>query len=222
MALTLYKYLQHQYAKRFVVNGEVLFRSLSFFLACEHDERGDDLEGTRTYEPATGLEITKQTGEKLGWQGSFRSSVKEPDKLFIFSTSTLLSADLALKFQDDACVEIADVGKFVDRLRTALRRKPRAKVETLIHGPVTYYRTENPPEEVWALPERIVMHKPERFADQCEYRFAFSTRADAFEFENVNVTLVRGQPARHLPGSYPEDMLLKLGLMSDCCRIHRF
>jgi len=221
MELTLYKYLPHQFAEPFVANGEVLCRSLSYFLACEHDERGDYLEGTRSYEPATGLEITKQTGEKFKMQRSFRSSVKEPDKLFICSTSIMLTADLAQKFQSDACVEIADVGKFVARLRTALRRKPRVKLKTLIHDKVTYYRTENPPEEVWALPERIVMHKSEKFSYQCEYRFAFSTKADAFEFENVDLNLVQGQPARVLPGSHPH-MLLRLGPMSDCCRIRRF
>jgi hypothetical protein len=221
MAPTLYKYLPYPYAELFVASGEVKFRSLSYFLACEHDERGDDLEGTRIYEPATGLEITKQTGEKVRMQGSFRSSVKEPGKLFIYSTSTLLSADLALKFQADACVEIADIGTFVARLKTALRRKPSAKLRTLIHGKVTYYRTENPPEEGWALPDLIVMHKPQRFADQCEYRFAFSTKADAFKFENVNLTLVQSQPARLPIATYPA-MLLKLGRMSDCCRIHRF
>jgi hypothetical protein len=217
----LYKYLPYPYAERFVASGEVMFRSLSYFLACEHDERGDDLEGTHVYEPAMGLEITKQTGEKVRMQGSFRSGVREPDKLFIFSTSTLLSADLAQKFKADACVEIADIDRFVTRLRTALRRKPRAKLRTLIHGNVKYYRTENPPEEVWALPERIVMHKPQRFAGQCEYRFAFSTKADAFNFENVNTTLVRGQPARLPIANYPF-MLLKLGRMSDCCRVRHF
>ena len=221
MALTLYKYLPYQHAEPFVASGEVMFRSLSFFLACEDRERGDDLEGTRSYEPVTGLEITKQTGEKLKMQGAFRSSVKEPSELFIFSTSTLMSADLALKFEADACVEIADNSTFVARLRTALRRRPRAKLSTLIHGHVTYYQPESPPEEVWALPERIVMHKPQRFAYQCEYRFAFSTKNDAFEFENVNLTLVRGQLAGLRLGSYPET-LLKFGPMSDCCRIHRF
>lgn len=221
MAPTLYKYLPYPYAELFVASGEVKFRSLSYFLACEHDERGDDLEGTRIYEPATGLEITKQTGEKVRMQGSFRSSVKEPDKLFIYSTSTLLSADLALKFQADTCVEIADIGTFVARLKTAIRRKPRAKLKTLIHGKVTYYRTENPPEEAWALPDLIVMHKPQRFADQCEYRFAFSTKADAYEFENVNLTLVKGRRARISIATYPA-MLLKLGPMSDCCRMHCF
>jgi len=221
MALTLYKYVPNLYAERFVSNGEVLFRSLPYFLACEHDERGDDLEGTHAYEPETGLEITKQTGEKLRMQGSFRSSVKEPDKLFIYSTSTLLSADLARNFQADACVEITDFDTFLARLRSALRRKHRPKLKTLIYGKVTYYCPETPPKEVWALPDRIVMHKPQRFADQCEYRFAISNRADTFDFENVNVALVQGQQSRLKLDSYPT-MLLKLGPMSDCCRIRRF
>ncbi len=221
MALTIYKYLPYEYAEPLVANGEVMFRSLSYFLACEHDERGDDLEGTHNYEPATGLEITKQTGEKIRMQGSFRSSVKEPDKLFIYSTSTLLSEGLALKFQADACVEITDIGKFVVRLKAALRRKPHAKLRTLIYGEVKYYGIENPPEEVWALPDLIVMHKPKRFADQCEYRFVFSTKADAFKFENINLTLVQGPAARLPIATYPA-MLLKLGPMNDCCRILRF
>ena len=221
MPLTLYKYVPIPYAECFVSKGEVLFRSLSYFLACEHDERGDNAEGIHIYEPEAGLEITKQTGERLRIEGSFRSGVKEPDKLFIYSTSTLLSADLARKFQADACVEIANIGTFVARLRTALRRKHRAKLETLIHEKVTYYRTKNPPKEVWALPDRIVMHKAHRFASQCEYRFAFSTKADAYDVENVNVALVRGQQARLKLDSYPT-MLLKLGPMSDCCRMHRF
>lgn len=221
MVQSLYKYLPYQYAERFVSKGEVLFRSLSYFLACEHDERGDNMEGIRVYEPQTGLEITKQTGEKLRMKGAFRSSVKEPDKIFIFSTSTLLSIDLAQKFQADACIEIAGIGTFMARLRTALRRMHRAKLKTLIHGKVTYYRTENPPEEVWALPDRIVLHKPQRFARQQEYRIAFSTRADAFDFENVNVALVQGRPATRSLDSYPS-LLIKLGPMSDCCRTHRF
>ncbi|TAM81960.1 MAG: hypothetical protein EPN47_11205 [Acidobacteria bacterium] len=221
MALTLYKYVPSPYAGRFVSKGEVLFRALSYFLACEHDERGDNAEGIRIYEPEDGLEITKQTGERLRIQGSFRSSVKEPNKIFVFSTSLLLSGDLAQKFQADACVEIADVGTFVARLRTALRRRHRAKLKTLICGEVTYYRNENPPKEVWALPDRIVMHKAQRFASQREYRFVFSTKTDAYDFENVTLALVRGQQPRLKVGSYPA-MLLKLGPMTDCCRIHRF
>lgn len=221
MGLTIYKYVPNIYAERFLAEGEVLFRSLSYFLACEHDERGDDTEGVRVYEPERGLEITKQTGERVILPGSFRSGVREPDNLFIFSTSTFLSGALASKFQADACVEIADIFKFLARLRTALRRGHRAKLKTLRHGKITYYSTNNPPEAVWALPDQIIMHKPQMFSDQCEYRFAFSTTADALDFENVSVKLVQGHPPARRAESYPK-MLLKLGPMSDCCRIHHF
>ena len=47
MPLTLYKYLPAKYAELFISKGEVLFRSLLFFQAWEHEERGDELEGTQ-------------------------------------------------------------------------------------------------------------------------------------------------------------------------------
>jgi len=218
----LYKYLPHKYAEAFVDEGKILFRSILYFLACE-DERRDELEGTHQYEPAGGLEINNLT---QGWSqqlpgGSLRSSVKNPDKLFIFCTSQRLSADLASKFGSDACVEIMDVDRFVARLRTWLRRRPRVKLKTLRHDAVTYYRTAEPPREVWALPDLIVMNKPYAFEDEEEYRFAFSLKADAFKFENVDMKITTG-PAPKVPkGTYPE-MLVKLGSMTDCCRIHRF
>lgn len=221
MSFSLFKYTTQQYASRLLSNGEVLFRSLSFFLACEQDQRGDKLEGIREYKPLAGLEITKQTGERFNLPGSFRPSVKYPERIFVFSTSMLLSADLALAFQCDACVEIMDRSKFITRLRTALRREPRVKLRTLIHGNVTYYDPPNPPEEVWALPDRIVMHKSVSFENQKEYRFAFSTKADAWAFENVSLTIHRGKETKCQNAEYPK-ILLKLGPMSDYARLHTF
>ncbi len=223
MSPKLYKYLPYQLAHAFLSNGEAWFRSLSYFIACEQMHRGDDLEGTRVYAPSVGLEIRKNSGERLnglGW--SFRSSMKALDEIFVYCTSTVLSADLAREFESDACVEIADIEKFVARLRTAARRRPRVKLETLRQGHVTCYCTDQPPEEVWALPDLIVMHKPQRFAYQCEYRFVISKRADAYDFENVNLTLVRGEVGK-LPIVKHEaaPLKLKLGDMSDCCRVHR-
>ena len=103
---------------------------------------------------------------------SFRSSVKDPDKLFVFCTSQAFERDLAVKFGCDACVEISDTEKFALRLRGALRPNPRVKLNTLRHDPVKYYLTDNPPEAVWALPDEIIMQKREAFADEAEYRFA--------------------------------------------------
>lgn len=77
MALTLYKYLPDQYAVGMVERGEVLFRSLLYFLACE-DARRDELEGTHQFAPVEGLEIhneTRGSGSRL-LDGSLLSSVK--------------------------------------------------------------------------------------------------------------------------------------------------
>ena len=74
---------------------------------------------------------------------------------------------------------------------------------------------------MWALPDRIVMNKPHVFEDEEEYRFAFSLRADAFRFENVDVKVTKGPTPKIPEGEYPR-MLVRLGSMTDCCRIHRF
>ena len=52
--VTIYKYLPERYAGLFVEHGEILFRSLLYFLACE-DARRDELEAMRQYEPVEGL-----------------------------------------------------------------------------------------------------------------------------------------------------------------------
>jgi hypothetical protein len=220
--MTVYKYLPHRYADPFVTDGAVLFRSLLYFLACE-DARRDELEGTHQYAPTGGLQITNHTA---GWarqllRTAMRSRVKHPEQLFVFCTSRTLTKDLARKFEADACVEIGDVGKFTTRLRTALRRNPRVKLKTLLTGDVEYYRTAEPPEAVWALPHRIVMNKPHQFAEEHEFRVAFSLKADAFDFQNVDMSITTG-PAPTIPlGDYPQ-MLVKLGSLADCCRIHTF
>ena len=96
MSLTLYKYLPYKYAEGFVREGQILFRSLLYFLACE-DARRDQLEGTHQYEPVDGLEITNQSrgGRHRMLGASVRSSVTHPDKLFVFCVSQRLAADPA-------------------------------------------------------------------------------------------------------------------------------
>ena len=133
----------------------------------------------------------------------------------------MLKAELATKFACDTCIEIRDVEKFALRLRTALRPNPRVKLRTLRQGSVKYYETENPPEAVWALPDEIILHKRVTYAHEEEYRFAFSLKADAFDFENVNLQLTTGPTARIPMGTYPQ-MLVKLGSIQDFCRVHRF
>jgi hypothetical protein len=221
MSLMIYKYLQGPYAEAFVFKGEVLFSSLARFRVYEHKERGDRLEGDRRFAPLGGLPVTKWGATSFVMpEWSFQAKAKERD-IFILSTSLTLSLDLASEFQTDACIEIFDIEMFVARLRTGLRRNPRAKVRTLIHDQVVYYATEQPPEEVWALPARIVMHKHRDFAHQHEYRFAFGTKANVFDFQNADYALVRDVTgvATALNERECPRMKLRLGPMEDCCRL---
>ena len=95
------------------------------------------------------------------------------------------------------------------------------KLNTVTRGSVKYYLTDNPPEAVWALPDEIIMHKRVVFSDEGEYRFAYSLKVDAFKFENVNLQVTTWPTPKIPKGAYPE-MLVKVGPMIDCCRIHRF
>jgi len=219
---TIYKYLPRQYAERLLSEGEVLFRSLAYFLACE-DKRRDEFEGTHVYAPSGGLEITNRT---QGWTrriplSEFRASAKNLDVLFVFCTSLELRPDLALKFGADACVEVMDLGRFVDRLKTAIRRDPRVKLKTLMHGEVEYYETGEPPGTVWPQPDRIVFNKPRSFTEEREFRFAFSLKPDAFDFENVEIKIAIGPTSKIEEGPLLQKKL-KLGSMIDCCRPHYF
>lgn len=223
MATTLYKYLPQRYAEAFVKRGEVLFRSILYFLACE-DARRDELEGTHQYAPVGGLDITTHsrglTGPLPG--SSMRSTVKHPEQVFIFCASRALKPELALKFSADACVEITDADKFRARLRAVLHRNPRVKMRTFRGGPVSYYDSVDPPGATWALPDEIIMHKRRKlFGDEEEYRFAFSLKARVFDFENANYTITTGPTPAVPKGTYPE-MLLRLGSMVDCSRVRPF
>jgi hypothetical protein len=213
---TLYKYLDSRHANELVLTGTVLLQTLAYFANCE-DERGDPLEGTHLYEPEGGLQVETRAGAQLRVPGGMPSRVREPDKLFVYCTSLVRDPGLAVKWRYDACVEIFDTERFLARLRAAVRRKSQAKAKTFIHGEVQYYSTELPPGTAWALPARIVMSKPRRFADECEYRFAFSLKADALQLHNVEIKIGHeGLPDREAPTS--GTMFLKLGAMSDCCK----
>jgi hypothetical protein len=91
MTASVFKYLPSKCVQPFVRGGEVLFRSLLYFRACE-DARADELDGTHQYQPIGGLPILKGgKPHSIMRGGSLRSSVKRPDELFVFCTSQRLA-----------------------------------------------------------------------------------------------------------------------------------
>jgi|SRR5688572_11989330 len=225
---TLYKYLEAQYAESMLQEGALMFSSLSWFQSIEDPVRGDGLEGTSKYFPAKGLDITKYAGAG----GPPVSQVNLPlhslvskagrcDSIFIYSASLTRGLNqFDQPGKANVCVEIYNTVRFRQRLRIALnRRQPRGK--TFIHDKVQYYSLEEPSETAHALPDRLTMCKHERFRDQAEYRFAFGTRSDVFDFDRVNYQLIReghSQPRQILEDSVHR-LLLKIGSLVDCCRV---
>lgn len=182
---------------------------------------GMNLKAPNSIAPNDGLEITlTNTQEKVLLPHAFEAAVNEDD-IFVFCSSTVLSSELAHKFKASACIEIHRPAKFIAEIRGALKRRASVRSKMLVHGPVNYYEKEDSSPIDWALPERIAMSKLDTYARQCEYRVAFAVN-DAFRVENTHLRLVvPGE--RRMPRSFmhPEH-LLKLGSLSQVCRIHRF
>jgi hypothetical protein len=222
----MYKYLPSRYAETMVGRGEIMFSTLTWFQNYEDDQRGDRFEGTRKYFPVGGLEVTRTERDgKVHAPVSFKaptdslqSRARAHNHIFIYSTSL----KNGLVFDDaDACVEIYDAVTFTERLRTALKSHRSAKADTLIHDEVKYYDFEAPPDNVWALPHLLALHKHRSFAVQHEYRFAFGIRRNVFNFEHVDCFIVRdGEtfPIRRLEAARHRKVI-RIGSLADCCKI---
>ena len=152
-----------------MTQGLARFSTLSWFLDFEDDEdreRGDALEGRRKYLPIDGVVLSKRDGPnlKLPESRSFQAVARERDTIFIYSTSTELSANLAERFRrphhvEMACVEITDPNVFAARLGSALKERSPIQRLTLFYDLVSYYSYEDDPSPFWALPHRLVIHK---------------------------------------------------------------
>jgi hypothetical protein len=217
---SLYKYIPSKYLDAFVQRGELLFRSLSYFRNYEELQvRGDRFEGKRLFSPASGLEITKtETGEKFLLPWSFEATVQDRE-ILVFCLSKTLSPELAREFNADTCVEITQPELLLARIRSSLQLRRWVRRGRLLHGPVDYYSSEEPPQAEWAVPERMVMRKTIEYTRQAEYRLAFA-RGDALQVNNVNtqITSTPGAIQPTLEG-HPEHVL-RLGSVAKLCRVH--
>jgi hypothetical protein len=127
---------------------------------------------------------------------------------------------LKKEFNAAACAEILDPRAFIRRWLNAL---PEAAKQEGKHvaSRVSYYRPEDLPGNVWALPDLIITTKLKRFQYQDEYRLAYTT-TDALAFENCTVQIIH-RKAR--PAPKPEEhfrQTLELGDLRDICRIRTF
>jgi hypothetical protein len=213
---SLYKYYdEHRWAEAFL-DGDLLFRSLSYFRDYEDENvRGDPGEGASIFRPEGGLAInnrTRGTSFVMPHHG-FESKTKF-EEIFIFCASKSHSDERNKRFSAVAFVEVLDIKSLCKRVESAL--PPEAKFRA---KRVEYYRETENITPRWALPEMIATSKLSAYAWQDEYRLLFSLTG-ALEFENVDLRLVPEGAggdqvrARHL--EYP----VKAGNLRDICCLH--
>jgi hypothetical protein len=219
-----YKYFSNaDYAKQFL-DGNMFHQTAAYFRDYEDREAqqiiGDEYEGTRIFRPVTGLEIHNHTQGTNGNLQLGMECLTKAHEIFIFCVSLSLNNLLKREFKAVACVEICDPRQFIHRWLKALPDEAK-KDDKHVCRMVGYYRPEDLPGNVWALPDLITTTKLKRFAYQEEYRFAY-TITDAFAFQNCTYRLV-DRKARPLPR--PEEHhheTLHLGDLRDICKLHEF
>jgi hypothetical protein len=215
-----YKYFSKMdYAHQFL-DGNMFCQTLAFFRdyedAAAQQIIGDEYEGTRLYRPANGLEIHNHSrGTNGNVQMGMESSTRAHE-IYVFCVSMSLTEELKKEFKAVACVEICDPREFIARWHAAL---PNGATHAA--RKIGYYRPEDIPGNVWALPDLIATTKLKRFSYQDEYRFAY-TRTEAFGFQNCVYGLV-DRKARPMPT--PEEHhheTLNLSNLSNICRLLEF
>lgn len=217
---TLVRYFSEENARKFLDQGEVLFRALSYFRDYEDDGvRSDEFEGTLVHLPKEGLRVTLvASGQEVDLPYSLESTAREDD-IFVYCMSTEVNKDIGQRFKADVAIEITKPQVFLSRVRSALALRRRIRADKLMHQEVRYYERHEPPIVDWALPERIAMRKPASFSWQKEYRLALPL-GNAFAVENVQVKLVSPGAPRPSRAQVHPKLLLKLGSLASACRVH--
>jgi hypothetical protein len=211
------------YAEQFL-DGVVLCQTAAFFRDYEDAQAqqiiGDEYEGTRLYGPATGLEINNLTSNQAVTLNMGMECATKAHEIYIFCMSHSVTDNLKDEFKAVACVEILDPRVFIKRWLGAIPEEAQKEGKHVARK-VAYYKPEDVPGNVWALPDLIITTKLKRFEYQDEYRLAYTT-TNAFAFENCTYQLV-DRKAR--PAPKPEEhfrQTLDLGNLGDICLLHRF
>jgi len=219
--MAIYKYFTEEaHALALIKKGELMLQPLSHFRGREADGvRGDPRDGVLTYAPKDGLVMNMEDGRVITLEGgSFNSSVNQND-IFVYCASNQLSADLAESF-GPFCVEIPDPDVLVRRLKMRAQRGSQLDYEQIVSGKVDYREHSRKPGADWALPERLVLIKPESFLWQDEFRIAVGKRG-TMNVENVGLTIHTG-PTAPVFEPVPAPIFLRIGKLADEVILHRF
>lgn len=221
----LFKYFSSEKWSRAFLEGELLFRPLSYFRDYEDGGvRADQFEGVSIFRPSDGLTLRRQSdGRAISLpEHSFVSSVKQGE-IFVYCLSRSLTPAIWDRFQAVACVEIHNVQEFCSRVVAALPAKvqfPGPPHRKRLGNRVVYYKHSESCSPRWALPDLIASSKHASYSWQDEFRLIFS-ETDALSFENVKLTIAR-DPAEIQGGQLNHlKRPVHTGTLADICKLVR-
>ena len=226
MRHSLYKYYSEQKWADAFLDGELLFRSLSYFRNYEDKNvRGDQNEGTSIFRPEGGLIIHNQTQGKTFTlpNHTFRAAVNQ-EEIFVFCLSRSLNDNLCKRFDAVVYVEILNIEVFCTRIQNELPPEatyPGPPGRTRIGQRVEYYKETEDCNPRWALPNKIATSKLDSFAWQDEYRLVFCL-TDALQFEKVDTKIMPGNAEIVSPTVRQQDYFVKTRPLPDICKLHKF
>jgi hypothetical protein len=218
MRHSLFKYFTDRKWAEAFLNGEVLFRSLSYFRDYEDKNvRGDHKEGVSVFRPGGGLIVTNHTqGRTFTMTDSAFEAIANQEDIFAFCVSRSLTDELCKTFGAVVSVEILKIPILCERIKSAL-----PETATFRAGRVEYYDPNDAPNPRWALPDQIALSKFEGYKWQNEFRFLFSL-TNALQFEIGSHRIVMREGAQVPKPDEHHEYLLKTRSLVDICRIHEF
>jgi hypothetical protein len=216
----LFKFLPSEYVEDAVQKGRLLFRNFTYFRQTEGRTRGDYLEAHHRDNPKRGITITQlRTGQSRTGDYSFLNST-DSDQIFMFCLSKVHVDSLYDEFEADACIEIADVGEFVRRVRVAVRRLLKVHKLGLIDGEVEYYDPASPAgvdiKDATVLP----LLKDNIYSHQREYRLVYG-RSEAFKLEQRLVSNENYDFKAAARAGTPRAKFVEIGSIRDLVKVHR-
>ncbi len=214
----LYKYLPSKFVNSVVKDGKILFRNLTYFRKFTDNARGDHIEGMHVDNPDNDVTIRMAGGgPTVVGDFSFLNQVLQ-DEVYAFCMSQRYDFTLYDELKSDACVVINDVGSFVARCRTAVRRYSSLAKRGILHRPVDYYEHNKPAPSNIEDPRNLPFFKDVRFQWQDEYRLVFGTRKGLSLHMSIvdNKNYSFDQAA--LKGT-PKEKLLRMGSIKDIVEV---
>jgi hypothetical protein len=203
------------------MDGELRFRSLSYFKQIEDGEvRGDLREGSISYQPKVGLAGNNQTqGRPFNLpDGSYFASGVKTEEIFVLCASNHMSDELRTRFEAAACVQILRPNNLRERIGYELPHGATLRAE-----PVVYYSPNNEPGPKWAFPDMIAFSKIDSYSWQDEFRYVFAL-TDALKFGSTaqRIVIPNQPPGTAAPPRPPEprEYFLKVKALGSICRLH--